>query len=632
MPSRGPIVVLAAALVLAAGLTPHAQSQNGSRARFGPFNGLEPGEFVVHKQRVPLEIVLVGFGNKPVKNEDIFAMLPETYQPIVRYPQFYGLNGREMGLSFEFSHSVTRRSAAFERQFFQFLAKAGTEGPPTAFQLDYNAQVHNVLDVTGPVLFIDGPTVERWLDRHDPSSSKGYKVYFINWYGRPDFRFHVYTKTDDPDPDTGHVFGNRGNRAMNSWGGSSSRTWFYDFSAGPEANTANWNVDDADVDGDGLDDYLIPPIWEYAPNGYAPLAALGLDIGLLTRYVAINLLFTTSPLYDPMITAPGPGGRRVVDMTMFEDDPASSGLDWINTKFAKERWDRFQPYYKWKTGLRDVAPIDAGAKNALDTFTLNNVTAGCWQGIGSPFAQLFCYFAENLGLYVPEYKPQDYVTPVFSFNTTEEGLGAQFRLLGFADDNWVDGTQSFVFSFDADVYRAAGYGFTGTAIHEVGHHIGMSHSHDGYDSEGGFDYGPQGSLYFAWAGDESDTVMHYLGLTNEFGVHNQDNMYRWEMAGYLNWSNALVADILAHPNAHKVALAVRTADLLAALAKNRFRQWDYLEAAAAARGAYLALVLAADEIGVSSARLSAARRMLPAELIERYVCRPRWLQEDMASR
>ena len=71
------------------------------------------------------------------------------------------------------------------------------------------------------------------------------------------------------------------------------------------------------------------------------------------------------------------------------------------------------------------------------------------------------------------------------------------------------------------------------------------------------------------------------------------------------------------------------ADLLAALAKSQFRQWDYLESAASGAGAYVALVLAAEEIGVSSARLSAARRMLPSELIERYVCRPRQLQEDL---
>ena len=38
--------------------------------------------------------------------------------------------------------------------------------------------------------------------------------------------------------------------------------------------------------------------------------------------------------------------------------------------------------------------------------------------------------------------------------------------------------------------------------------------------------------------------MHYIAVSNGFGRHNQDNMYRWETAGYLNWANALAGDIL----------------------------------------------------------------------------------------
>ena len=101
------------------------------------------------------------------------------------------------------------------------------------------------------------------------------------------------------------------------------------------------------------------------------------------------------------------------------------------------------------------------------------------------------------------------------------------------------GRRRFVFAFDADVYREFGYGFTGTTVHEVGHHIGMSHPHDGFDPETGVDFGAESEFFFAWAGDESDTVMHYLTLSNQFGEHNRDNMYRWEAAGYLNWANAL---------------------------------------------------------------------------------------------
>src|SRR4029453_3147151 len=111
-----------------------------------------------------------------------------------------------------------------------------------------------------------------------------------------------------------------------------------------------------------------------------------------------------------------------------------------------------------------LAPIDAGAKASLDIFVLNTAAPGCWTAFGDPFAQLFCFFTENLAKYVPSYPARDYVAPVFAFNTTEAGLGEQFGLLGFADDNWVDGTQSFVFAFDANVYREFGFGFTGTVI------------------------------------------------------------------------------------------------------------------------------------------------------------------------
>ena len=50
--------------------------------------------------------------------------------------------------------------------------------------------------------------------------------------------------------------------------------------------------------------------------------------------------------------------------------------------------------------------------------------------------------------------------------------------MGFADDNYRDGTQSLVFSFISPeiVELALGYGLTTTMIHEVGHHIGLSHA------------------------------------------------------------------------------------------------------------------------------------------------------------
>jgi hypothetical protein len=584
---------------------------NGHRA-------LKPGEFVVHDQTVPIDLVFIGYDEGEIDEQAILEVLPATYRPLVRFPQFYGLSGRDLGLEFRFRYRFVYKSAFFEHQFFGFLKRTGVDGPPTAFQELYNQQVNNVLDVTGPVLYIDAPSVERYLAGRGGDEQRGYTIFFINWYGRQDFRFHVYTKTDEPDPDTKYNFGLlRPSRQIIAWGGTSSRTWFYDLSAGPEAWTNNWIVDD------DQSEYHMPPIWEYLAGVYRPAAQLSQDLGLVTRFVGIDLLFTTSPLYDPLVTAPDVGGSKVAHVAMLEDDPESRGVKWIDAEFTRRELRRFQPYYSWKVGLTDTKPIDAGAKRALDIFGENLQEDDCWTFFGTPFAQLFCYFNANLANYIPDYRPRDYVGEIFAYNTTAAALGTADGILGFADDNWVDGTQSHVFIFDTPEYRELGFGFTATAVHEFGHHVGMSHPHDGYDSELGLDFGAGGFFEFVWSGDESHTVMQYLALTNQFGQFDKDNANRWEMAGYLNWSNAVAGDILAHPDADRAKLLLWFADASAAHALDAFRRWNYREAAESARQAYALVITAARHIGAETPTLNAARRALPSQF-RRDACRIRY--------
>lgn len=581
---------------------------------------LQPGEAVTFNQKVPINIVFLGYPQNSINQRTLLSKLPKTYDPIVRFPPLvYGLSGRDMGLHFDFDYKVTFTENSFSNRFFNYLKQIGTPGDPTLFQTDYNDQVHNVLDVTGPVLYIDAPSVEGWLAQNLNVGQKGYTVVFVNWFSRPDFKFHVYTKTDEPDPDTGYNFGQlRASRKMIAWGGSHSRLWFYDLSAGPEAWAGNWNVDDADVDGDGSADYRMPPIWEYRSRGYRAPSKLSSDLGLVTRYVGINLLFTSSPLYDPLGVAPDVSGSKVVHINMLEDDPASQGTQWLRGGFARDRWAAFEPYYDWRTKVVDRKPIDSGARRAFRIFAGLSTQNDCWNAFGDPFAELFCFFEANRDHYVPAYKQADYVEPVFAFNTTDANMGAQAGLLGFADDNWVDGTQSFVFAFDTPGDRTLGYGFTATVVHEVGHHMGMSHPHDGYDSATGVDYGAAGDTYFAWSGDESDTVMQYIGVSNGFGKFDQANMYRWEMAGYLNWANGLLDDILAHPRANRVRGHLDRAEEFAKKAIAGFNAWSYLDAAAYARKAYEEVARAADELGIvtpteSSSRIAAIPGAPPRE-------------------
>lgn len=562
--------------------------------------GLQAGQTVTFEQKVPINLVFIGYERDMINRESLRRQLPGTYEPVVRVPQFYGLPGRPVGLKFNFDYNITFTDNSFADKFFGYLQEIGEPGDPTVYQLLYNDQEKNVLDVTGPVLYIDGPSVEAWLAENLGTPQNGYTVVFINWYDRPDFQFHLYTKSDEADPDTGHNFGLEDFSKMIAWGGTSSRVWFYDLSAGPEWNTTNWNVDEPDLDGDGVVEYRMPPIWEYSRKGYRKPAALSKDLGLVTRFVAINLLFTASPLYDPLVTAPDVGGDKILHINMFEDNPRSLGADLIDTDYIQSELSAFQPYYNWQTHLVDVNPIDEQARRAFRIFAGLRDREDCWTDFGTPFAELFCFFNANLDRYVPAYPEEDYVVPIFAFNTTDARMGELFGLLGFADDNWTDGTQSFIFEFDTPLLVSFGYGFSTTTVHEAGHHFGLSHPHDGYDSELGIDYGPGGEFYYAWVGDESDTVMHYLGLSNSFGQFDMDNMYRWEFAGYINRANNLLDDILAHPDVSTVQGHVDQAEAYAALAIESFNNWDYLAAAMNARLAYDEIATAAALLGIST--------------------------------
>jgi hypothetical protein len=562
--------------------------------------GLQPGQTVTFEQRVPINLVFIGYDRNTIDREALRRQLPRSYDPVVRVAEFYGLPGRDMGLKFNFDYNITFAENRFANQFFDYLEQIGAPGDPTVYQLAYNDQEKNVLDVTGPVLYIDGPSVEAWLAENLNVKPNSYTVVFINWYSRPDFQFHVYEKTNEPDPDTEHNFGQEDHTKMIAWGGTNSRLWFYDLSAGPEWNTDNWVVDTHDLDGDGVEEYRMPPIWEYTKNGYRRPGLLSKDLGLVTRYVAINLLFTTSPLYDPLLTAPDVGGDKVLHITMFEDDPNNLGTEIIDTGYIQSQLASLVPYYNWQVELVDVNPIDNQARRAFRIFTGLRQSDDCWNEFGTPFAQLFCFFNANLDRYVPAYDEEDYVIPIFAFNTTDARMGDQLGLLGYADDDWMTGTQTFVFEFDSPLLVEFGYGFSTTTVHEVGHHIGLSHPHDGYDSELGLDYGPGGEFYYVWVGDESDTIMQYLGLSNTFSQFDMDNLYRWEFAGYLNWANDLLDDILAHPDAANVQDNVAQAEAYAMQAIESFKNWDYLAAATSARLAYEQIAMAAAELGIST--------------------------------
>jgi hypothetical protein len=126
----------------------------------------------------------------------------------------------------------------------------------------------------------------------------------------------------------------------------------------------------------------------------------------------------------------------------------------------------------------------------------------------------------------------------------------------------------------------------------------MSHPHDGYDSELDVDYGPGGSSYFAWAGDESNTIMAYLDLSDAFSQFDRDNMDRWLTAAYINQANSVLASVYKSPRVNQQAVALIAADAKASEALTHYQAMNYAAAVTSAKTAYAGVLAAAAAIGV----------------------------------
>lgn len=584
-----------------------------AQAKTSPPNltNLDPGGTTTLQQQLPVNIVFVGYesgaGDMNVDETTFMNGLASTYDTINRYPAFYGLPA-DAHIGFTYDYNVVWADTTFEDSFFGYLDSIATDAPLTPFQEDYNDQAAATGDVTDNS-YIDAPSVEQWLaDNADAAlgiDTTEYTIFLVNWYGRDDFRFHVYTKTDEPDPDTGYNFGElRTSRKVIAWGGTTPddeesglgslhRIWFYDLSAGPESWTDNWNLDDADVDGDGAPDYRMPPVWEYGNTaGYRPFDDLSGDLSKVTRFVALDLLMTTSPLYKPALSAPALPDSIQLDINVFNNQSGFNALSLYDSTLIATELGELKPDNAVSVEL-NRGRFTNKLQSVYQCFI---VDVSCYGArlFRIAFGDLFLFFSDHLLKYLEG--DADYEVGVFAFNGAED-LEAQ-GLLGFADDDWMTGTQSYVFEFDDPFLQSIGYGFTGTTIHEVGHHLGMSHPHDGYDSEFGIDFGVAGDFYFTWSGDESNTIMSYIDLNWDFSQFDRDNMSRYMTSVYLNTANAVLGKIYASPRAGRVSGMLSAADASAGAALAAYDGFDWANAASLAKDAYDTVMAAAAKINV----------------------------------
>lgn len=602
---------------------------------FGGLKNLMPGKTDTITTDLKVNVVFIGYRQTPpgqvataqqVSTQDFDEILPKTYNAINRAPSAYGRT-EYTGNSFKYQYHYAFADQAFEDDFFKMLQQNGSSAPLTVHQQLYNCQGH-IDPATGKVVCptpvagninrtitdnfrIDALTVENWLadnaSRISGVKPGEYTVFMVNWFNRPDFKFHSYTRLDEGDSDSGVKFGARGSRHMTAWGGSvrengaAQRVWFYDLSANPDPWTVAYDVTNPDVDGDTEPDYRMPPIWEYgtrkASLGYG--RKVSPDLAVITRYVALNLLFTPSPLYRVALTPPDMPDNIALDMHVEQGAEAAATNALLKPDLIRERLQPLQPFAKLTHTMKTTA-LDGKLSDVYKCFFVNpqehpeDICAPNYMDYtGEP---LFQYTLNETRSEYASAPAGQYLLPMYYFN---DDANVNSGLLGVAYDDGETGTQSFVYSFLTPDAIAAGYGFTDTAVHEAGHHFSLSHPHDGYDSEEDTSYGPGGKFFFVNLGDESNSVMSYMSIQPEFSQFNLDSQYRYLTAAYLNNTNAILEVARQAGKEKELVNAAASADRLFTQAKTDYHNLAYLEAARNAHDAYRQVTDAAVAAGVN---------------------------------
>ncbi|MBB5235348.1 hypothetical protein [Deinococcus budaensis] len=624
------------------GPAPHTPP-GGTPTEFGRLSALKPGEQDTIRAALKVNVVFVGYRQtspgqvataRDVNTRDFSEILPKSYDTIARIPSAYG-SKEFTGNAFDYQYNYVFADQAFEDDFFRFIGSNGTEKPLTVFQKYFNCQYKTVKDpetgkdvqvpddacttpsplidrpITGNYE-IDGNLTENWLA--DNVARVGvkpgeYTVYLVNWYGRPDFKFHSYTRAGATDTDVLPTdpdfvkFGDRASRRLIAWGGSvrasapAQRVWFYDLSANPDPWTDAWDVTYPDLNGDGIEDYRMPPIWQYgtrrASNGvYRKVSP---DLARVVRYTALNFLFTPSPIYRVALTPPRMPEEIELSVHVEQGEGAADPTKLLNVGLMQERVSVLQPFAKFSTTVKQTA-LDGDLADVYKCFFPVELDDICSPNFADFSGErLFQYSLNELREEYKSAAANKYLLPIYAFNDNEN---TQPGLLGIAYDDGETGTQSFVYSFLTPDLIDFGYGFTDTTVHEIGHHLSLSHPHDGYDSEQDISYGPDGQFYFTNTGDQSATIMSYNDLSRGFGQFNLDSQYRYLTAAYLNNANAILELTRRAGKAGGVSAAAQSADSLFVQAKARYSALDYLEAARLGHQGYRAVLDAALAAGV----------------------------------
>jgi hypothetical protein len=632
-----------------------------------PLSYLRPGAPADAHQRVPVTVVFVGLesgaGATGIDAGRLLASQLKRNRVVDRTTRFYEREGyyqprlepAAIGITYDYEYRTVFTGPTFEDAFFGHMASIARGPIPagTVYQQAYSAHPLSAQHIPASYL-IDATEAERWLaanagpllgvDTTRPT------VFFLNWFGRPDFRFHTYAFLGKA-PDLPFPLGATHEGQMVAWGGSppdapygalgrQARLWFYDVSAGPEYTTANWLLDVADFNPDGVTEERIPPVWEYGTDHwYRPFDDLTADLAKLLRFVAVDALIGASPIYEPAISEPLLADHLEVDMNLFAGRPRDPGalIRAADVPLTLGRLDPTRSFsvdvqaYPLTGRLSDVYDCQQTAYTATPRSCFGNAaripddpTTDFHDGV---FRDLELFFNEHHNEYLDGVR---YEIPVAAFDVPDTRL-APSALAGYASV-LAPNVQAWNFIWLADRARAFLNTDTGVIVHEVGHHLGLSHVHDTYDPalDAEVSAADGGPYWFMLSGTETYTVMSYLPNAAEFGQFDRDHMARWQVAARLDNANRILGDVVGSPRAGRAADLIAAADSKAGAAVAALQGWDLLGASRAAADSYRLVLAAAAQTGVQVEPFSGVADQAPGAGLIAGALEPRHLRPPAA--
>ena len=461
----------------------------------------------------------------------------------------YGIR-EEVGITYRYDYDVRSTGRTYEDRFFAELRRLSKAAPLTDYQELYNEQEQNAKVVRGNHT-IDAPSVEKWLALHPPSGidTRRNTVFLIDWSDRSDFEHHVYTKIGEPDPDTGFDFGKeRDSRKLIAWGGTTAddeetglgvtrRVWFHDALGRPRVVGGQLERRRRRPRRGRRARLPHPAGVGVRPGNYRAASALTGDLAKLVRFVAIDLLFTPSPLYP--VDLPTPMRAGPVDRPRqqhLRGQPRHRRQPRLRRPLARAR-RAGRAAAAQAAQLRQPGPAVPRRLPAL----LRRLPRGRRPATRSRATRRSptssCRTRSNCA---GRRTTATRSTTSCRSSTTRAERGRALPGLRRRRLDRRHAVASSSASSRPDII-AAGYGLTTTLIHEVGHHVGLSHPHDGFDAPSRLDYEPTGDFFFAWAGDEVNSMMSYIDVNWDFSQFDRDNMDRFQAAEQVEAANRLAA-------------------------------------------------------------------------------------------